>query len=124
MGLPPGTDGPAVTGIDLKTSTIFASTPDLALMDLALPQAAYATIFLTQPGVTVPAEGLLATLTVDTTGVFGGTFDLLLGGVLPGLPNGPFQTDLGDLPIHLTNGTLRVVGAGYRSTPVLQRFEF
>ena len=57
---------------------------------------------------TVSADGLLATLSIDTTGIFGGSFQLLLAGVLPQLTNGPFATDFAGLPAEITSGVITV----------------
>ena len=104
--LPAGKDGPAITGIDIKTGTMFAGVPDSAQVDLAIPQVASALIAIAQPGATVEAEGLLATITVDTTGFFGGRWDLLLNNVLAGFVDGPFHTDFAGQPAIVDIGQL------------------
>ena len=111
LGLPPGVDGPAVTGIDLKNGTLFQNVVDPPFVELTVPQVAFAAIAITAPNEQVTANGLLATLTVDTTGLFGGVFALQLDQVLPMLGDGPFATDFGGLPIHITNGSLEVISA-------------
>lgn len=108
LGLPAGTDGPAISSIDLKSDTIFSSVPDVPFFDLAIPQIAYGTIAIQQPDTFVVADGLLATLVVDTTGFFAGTFDLLLGDVLPNSPDGALHSDFASLPIDITNGSIEI----------------
>jgi hypothetical protein len=111
LGLPAGTRGPALTGIDLVTGTIFASTPDRPSVLLTLPQVGFATLAIAEPQSWVAAEGLLATLTVDTTGLFGGTYDLKLDQILPGLQDGPFASDFGGQPVRINNGKLQIRAA-------------
>jgi len=99
--LPPGAGiaGPAITFADAITGTIFASNnlgqnyvPD---GDVDLPQIA--TVYaITQSG-TVPAEGLLVTITLDTTGFFHGTFALSL--TVLGV-----QSDFAGIPAQITDG--------------------
>ncbi|MFC1758877.1 hypothetical protein ACFL2H_08925 [Planctomycetota bacterium] len=108
LGLSAGTDGPAITAIDLKGSSIFSTVPDVPFYDLAIPQVAFGTIALQQPDAFVVADGLLATLTVDTTGFFAGTFDLLLGDLLPSSPDGALHSDFAGLPIAITNGSIEI----------------
>ncbi len=108
LGLPAGTRGPAITGIDLGTGTIFATAPDRPSVSLTLPQVGFATLAIAEPQSWVAAEGLLATLTIDTSGLLGGTFDLKLDQILPGLQDGPFSTDFGGLPIRISNGSLQI----------------
>lgn len=119
VGLPAGTDGPAITDVDLKTQTVFDATPAIQVDQprSGVVQVFFASIALTSPppGLqTVPAAGYFATLTVDTTGITSGTFDLLLSGVLPDLTGGPFATQLigsGGNPIASTivNGSITIV---------------
>jgi hypothetical protein len=111
LGLPAGTRGPALTGIDLVTGTIFASTPDRPSVLLTLPQVGFATLAIAEPQSWVAAEGLLATLTVDTTGLFGGTYDLKLDQILPELQDGPFASDFGGQPVRINNGKLQIRAA-------------
>lgn len=104
--LPAGLDGPAITAIDIRTGTVFASVPDAELIDLAIPQVASAQISIAETNGTIAADGLLATITLDTTGLFGGTWDLLLNQVLAGFGGGPFATDFAGLPGIIENGQL------------------
>ena len=105
--LPAGTDGPAITGVDLKTGTIFAGVTDPQTDLFSIPQVAIWSIALTEGINTVPAEGALVTLAIDTTGFSQGTWDLLLSDVLPDL--GPFDTDFVGTPAEqIVNGTISV----------------
>lgn len=110
--LPAGTDGPSITSIDLKPiGGIFAGIGD-SQVDITpdVPQVKNSTIAMTGGG-SVVADGLLAIITIDTTGFFAGdavtTWNLLLGGVLPDA--GGYDTDFAGTPIDITNGSLSVV---------------
>ena len=118
LDLEPGVDGPAITSIDLKTGTIFANSPDNARDLGSLPQIANWTISLADGG-SIEADGLLATITVDTTGFLEGTWDLSLTNVLPEHPFGPFNTSFANWPIDTTNGFITVTSAS-----VVQRHTF
>ncbi|MCH8044616.1 MAG: tandem-95 repeat protein [Planctomycetes bacterium] len=107
-GLPAGTDGPAITSVDLKTGTIFAALDVSQFGLLSLPQVHFSSLGIESQNTTVSADGLLATLSIDTTGIFGGSFQLLLAGVLPQLTNGPFATDFAGIPIEITNGVITI----------------
>ena len=108
FGLPAGTDGPEITNVDLKTGTIFEAIPDPQTMALGSPQVANFFIAISAPGGSVPADGLLATLTIDTTGFSSGTWDLLFSGVLPDL--GGFDSDFAGVAADdIFNGTITVV---------------
>ncbi len=107
MGLDPGRDGPTITAVDLKTDTIFAGVPDIARNLGSLPQIANWTLSLADGG-SVAADGLLATVTVDTTGFLDGTWDLQLANVLPDHPSGPFASTFADWTINVENGSLNV----------------
>ena len=52
---------------------------------------------------TATADGLLATLTIDTTGFLDGSFDLSLGNTLDG------ATDFAGLPADITDGSIRII---------------
>ena len=117
VGLPAGTDAPEISGVDLTTGTIFGNTAAQIDQDRAgVVQLYFSSVALTLPppaAQEVAADGLLATLTIDTTGFTSGTFDLLLGGVLPGHSNGPFDTQLiasGGMSVATTilNGTVSI----------------
>ena len=90
--LPPGIDGPAITGVDLDPpGGIFdgkGTQTDLP----GIPQVAISTFDVTTG--TVLGDGLLAELTLDTTGFTSGTWDLLLANVLPFSElDGPYNTE-------------------------------
>ncbi|MFC1757753.1 tandem-95 repeat protein [Planctomycetota bacterium] len=107
LGLEAGRDGPAITSVDLKTGTIFSSVPDVARDLGSLPQIANWTLSLADGG-SVAADGLLATITVDTTGFLDGTWDFQLDNVLPSHPSGPFASTFADWTINVENGSLNV----------------
>jgi hypothetical protein len=108
FGVAPGTDGPAISAVDLKTNTIFALVPN-AQDDLpGLPQVAISSIEFGSPGQTTLASGKLVTLTIDTRGFESGSWELRLANVLPELPNGPFETDFAGLGIDIVNGLLNI----------------
>ncbi|MBN2022170.1 MAG: hypothetical protein JW809_05205 [Pirellulales bacterium] len=109
-GLPAGTDGPSITAVDLKTGTIFQSLPGEPFDLGSIPQVALWGIALEEPGTYILADGLLATLTVDTTGFTSGTWPLLLSGVLPGL--GGYDTDFAGVDAQITNGSIQLAVPG------------
>jgi hypothetical protein len=96
--------GPTITNLDLVTGTIFASNNSGAFTDPA-PLIWSATT--TTMGGTVPAGGLLATLTIDTTGLTTGQFDFLLN------PPATGPTAFADpgVTTTLTGGWLRIGAA-------------
>jgi hypothetical protein len=110
LGLPAGTPGPTITKVDLVTGTIFQNGPDLPRDLGTLPQLANWSIALTAGG-NVLADGLLATITVDTTGFFEGTWQLGLAELLPNHPFGPLNSSFADERTHVINGTIHVVPA-------------
>lgn len=96
--------GPRITGIDVETGTIWAGQIEPPInpeppLDYGQWEGRY---LVTQEGVSVAAEGLLATVTVDTTGCGPGPWDLVLG---PGNLNGP--TDFAGIPATVHDGVLR-----------------
>jgi hypothetical protein len=98
--------GPNITAVDLVTDTIFASNHSGQVDSLQSPQVWVQTITTspeTAPDDWVTAEGLLATVTVDTTGFLDGTYELRLTDTLDG------RTDFGGVPADITNGSIRVV---------------
>ncbi len=107
-GLPAGQDGPSITAVDLKTATVFASVPDPAVNLGSLPQVAVWSLGIAAQGGKVPAQGRLATLTIDTTGFAAGRWDVKLSDVLASLDGGPFATDFAGLPANIINGSLRI----------------
>lgn len=105
--IPPGTGirGPLITGLDILTGTIFASNNTdqrIFLGESNVYQVAFG--FTTTASGSVPAEGLLARVTLDTTGIFEGTFAFSLTAV-------GSATDFVNVPVTLTDGVL-VVGTG------------
>ena len=110
-GLPAGTDGPAITAVDLITGTIFVAKPATQFpVDPTLPQFVNYGLILSEPGQSVPAAGLLVTLTIDTSGFSTGTWDLLLGDVLPEL--GPYDTDFAPTAATIINGSITMASPG------------
>lgn len=107
-GLPAGQDGPSITAVDLKTASVFSSVPDPAVNQGSLPQVAVWSLGIAAQGGQVPAQGRLATLTIDTTGFAAGRWDVKLSDVLASLAGGPFATDFAGLPANIINGSLRV----------------
>jgi hypothetical protein len=93
--------GPTITDLDLVTGTIFAANNSGVFTDPA-PLIWGATTTTTTG--TVPANGLLATLTIDTTGLSTGQFELILN------PPATGPTAFADpgVTTDLTNGWLRI----------------
>jgi hypothetical protein len=100
---------PQIDGVDILTGTIFKDSNE------GIFPGSYITPHLAYQGTTtaqtldvgfgagyVSTNGLLATLTIDTTGVTGGTFDLKLVGT----PEG--DTNFANIPAIVTNGTIAV----------------
>jgi hypothetical protein len=85
----------------LLTGTIFEGNSTGQSDLLSLPQV-WVQSTTTAAG-TVTAEGLLATLTIDTTGFLDGSFDLSLGDTRDG------ATDFAGLPVDITDGSIRIV---------------
>lgn len=108
-GLPPGLDGPAITNVDLLTDTIFGSAIRQDVQP-SVPQVVVASIEFVEPNRSTRADGMLATLTIDTRGFFAGQWPLWLDNVLPMHVNGPFATDFAGLPIGITNGLIQIAG--------------
>jgi hypothetical protein len=109
---------PAFTNVDVINGTIFAANNNGPFGDPnGTPpgsNAAHPLIWVdgtTTANGTVVAGGLLATLTLDTTGIISGTFPLVLTDVANSL--GPFDTTLRDangelIPLSISNGSLIV----------------
>ena len=103
---PYATDGPVLTGLDILTDTIFAANntgASNAEQGLGIDLPMFETRSTTTLSGTVGADGLLATMTVDTSGLQSGTWTLLLSDTL----NGP--TDFAGLPAIITDGSIRIV---------------
>ncbi len=100
------TVGPSIEDIDILAGTIFdgnntgAVDPEL-LGGVDFPLVEFRTT--TTNNGTVAAAGLLATLTIDTTGFFSGEFPLILSATL----NGP--TDFAGVSATITDGTITIV---------------
>jgi hypothetical protein len=105
-------DGPDITGIDVETDTIFDSNNTGAVAPVGGSQLAFR--YITTASGTVPADGLLATFTFDTTGLFSGVFDFQLDNVfgLMGPGTGPTQFFDGvgaEIAPSILDGTLTIV---------------
>ncbi len=101
-------DGPAITGVDLINGTIFDNNNTgendlLAMLGLEYPQAAAHTT--TTLSGSVAASGLLATVTIDTTGFATGTWSLRMANTF----NGP--TDFAGIAASITDGSISVGNA-------------
>ena len=99
--------GPIITEADVVTGTIFdgnnTGQTDLVSMGLIVFRV------VTTASGTVAADGLLATLTVDTTRITSGWFDLSLTNVAEkAFPPG-VDTDFAGVPADITNGTIEIV---------------
>jgi hypothetical protein len=110
LGLAAGQDGPAITHVELKQGTIFSNVPDAVTNLGSLPQVASWSVSLADGG-SVAADGLLATLIVDTTGFFDGTWDLRLQNVLPDYDLGPLDSRFASMLAFITNGSIEIVPA-------------
>jgi hypothetical protein len=105
-----GVNGPKITAINMVTGTIFGSNNSGQQDFTTFPSQVYEGSILTSSG-SVSASGLLATLTIDTTGFTGQSFSLKLGGFSNGAVSGntDFATPdpLGNpIPANITNGTV------------------
>lgn len=103
---PWATDGPVLSSLDILTGTIFAGNNTGAIdveqafgVDLPMFEGRTTT---TLSG-SVAATGLLGTITIDTSGIQSGTWDLRLEDTA----NGP--TTFAGVPISITDGSIRVV---------------
>lgn len=97
--------GPKITAVDLMTGTVFAGNSGGSSDPGSVPQLAIRAI-TTNPGTFVAANGLLATVTVDTTGFATGTWAFSMSSTA----NGP--TKLFGVPNPVTtilDGSLAVV---------------
>ncbi|HEV2968855.1 MAG TPA: hypothetical protein VGY55_02625 [Pirellulales bacterium] len=109
-----GTPGPTISNIGLTTGTIFA-VPDASQSTPSgnKPQVWFTDVFLTSNNPSsVLANGVLANLTLDTTGFSNGSFALLLSNVATSIapPNG-YSTDLTSHVPNLTinNGSITII---------------
>ena len=94
--------GPHITTADIVTGTIFANDNTGQRDPGSFPQIAIRRT-TTNDDDTVMAQGLLATLAIDTTGFTSGTFPLKLGDTL----NGP--TNFAGVPAMITDGSISIV---------------
>ena len=99
-----GTDtGPVMTAIDLLSGTIFEGGTQGDVVEF--PLARQSTVDVEE---TVTANGPIASVTFDTTGMFTGTYDLLLSGVA-GSFNTTFYDEAGNpISTDVTNGTITI----------------
>lgn len=100
-------DGPTIQSVDIFTGTIFdANNTGLGSGNGVLaPQVAFYST-TTQSG-TVSAEGLLATVWIDTTGFFDGSFDLVLSDTVNNPTN--FGSTDPDLTPTIVDGQITIV---------------
>jgi hypothetical protein len=97
--------GPTITKLDVITGTIFADHNTLqtpSSTGYMFPQVARAGT-TTPAGTTVAAEGVLATLLIDTTDIPAGTYSLNLTGTVN------LDTVFGEIVPTIHNGTLNVI---------------
>ena len=94
-------DGPKISSIDLVAGTIFDGNHTSQNSLLSLPQVWVQSI--TTANSTVAADGVLATVMIDTTGFLEGEFDLWAGNTLDG------ATDFAGIPAEITEGSIRIV---------------
>ncbi len=104
-----GITGPVIQNVDILTGTIFAGSNDGIFPGFFIdPHQAYVgttTNVNTDVGFGkgfVMTFGLLATITLDTTGITSGEFDLVLTDV------GEGATNFAGIQANLTNGTLTI----------------
>jgi hypothetical protein len=93
--------GPVITDVDVVTDTLFASNHLEPVDPGSLPQLAIRSV-ITQTG-SVSATGLLATVTIDTTGITNGVYALQMAGTLNG------DSDFAGIAADITNGQITIV---------------
>lgn len=108
MKIADGLSGPLIEGVDILTGTIFASSnkgifPGSYLMPRTAYQGTTAidTLDIGYGAGKVKAAGLLATLTLDTTGLFTGQYALSFSNI-------EGNTTFADIPADITNGLIVV----------------
>lgn len=107
--------GPTIESVDLVTNTIFADPNNEGQFDVVTdPQFINATVntpfdFDLLLPTLVPANGLLATLTVSTEGVTSGTFALKLADTLNGDSDLGIDENFDTILPAITNGTITVI---------------
>jgi len=108
-----GTPGPAISSANLLSGTIFASNNSGQQVPSNLPPQVYSSFVITNGATTVSASGLLATVTIDTTGFNGGIYSFKLAGFSNGTVSGDSDFTVGPdnmtlVPVNITNGNLIV----------------
>ena len=102
-------DGPNITDVDLiAPGTVFGDVSNNGNNDIAATPQAWTVGTSTGSG-TVPADGVLGILTIDTTGWSSGTWPLMLDGTFNGDTN--FQSPTGQIYPEITNGWIKI-GSG------------
>ena len=108
--LPAGTDGPAMTDVDLESGIFLGNntgqTDMLASLGGSIPQLVGFGISTTSG--TVASLGDLVTFTFDTTGFTAGTWDFALKGTLAG-DTTLYNANAGVIPLEVTPGLLKIV---------------
>ncbi len=112
-----GIDGPETTDVDLFTGTIFEHNNLPAARQSLLPQLFHAST-VTAAG-TVAAEGLLATVTIDTSGFFSGEWGLYLGDTLDPESTHFLSASAQTVSPQITEGLIRIGFIPEPSTLVL-----
>ena len=113
LGLLPagqGIDGPAITGADLISGTIFAANNDGQQVPPGNQPQVAGFLITTDVG-TVAADGLLARLTLDTTGFTSGSWPLMLADTWNG------DADFAGLAAVITNGVIQIGQAVVTNQP-------
>lgn len=93
--------GPRISSVDIVGSTIFAGNNRGQFVVQSEPQGV--AVYTLTESTPVLGSGVLAVLTVDTTGFLQGTWPLLLADTKLG------TTDFAGTPIVITNGTIVVI---------------
>lgn len=110
-------NGPNITGIDLTgAGTVFGDAGNTGMNMIANSPQMWVVGTSTIAG-TVPLNGMLAWLTIDTTGFFAGSgpWSLMLEDTFNGDTN--FQTQAGQLLPEITNGRIFIEGAADPAVP-------
>ncbi len=105
-----GTFYPLFSGVDLTTGTLFAGNNNGAsdMGSGTFPRVATWSL-LTAAGTVSSADGLLATLYIDTTGESSGTYSLSLSNTLGGPTVFYDSTGLTKIPITIADGSFTIV---------------
>ena len=106
LNCPAGTVAPTITGVDLKTGTIFAGVSDSPVDQGSLPQVVAWSLANSIPANDPSPNGKLVTLTIDTSGFNSGSWPLALSGVLSCA--GGYTTDFSGLNATIINGSITV----------------